>query len=118
MKVLDANSQDHTPPDPPTHKPYPDYTQTTHPVVGTAVPFKVLMTGKTVTACLLVPRKPEVRGSGDGPPETVSPLLVSALYNPLCTLQWEGGVSKGDASLFSVAVGYNRDLVPVCKCGV
>lgn len=121
VKVLDANrprvssSQDCTPPVPPTPKSYPDHTQIAPTVVDTAVPFKVLITGKAVMACLLVPRKPESSDAPSGPPGTVSPLLVSALYNPLCTLQCEGGVRKGDASLFSIAVGYNRDLVPICK---
>lgn len=117
--MLDANlpsvskyrsSEDH---DSSSLKPHQDHTPATP---SATVPFKVLITGKAVTACLLVPRKLD---GGDltpqDPPGTVSPLLVLGLYNPLCTFQSEGGVEKGDASLFSVAVGYNRDLAPVCE---
>ena len=129
-KVLDANLpsvseyrsfEDHAPQDPTSLKPHhQDHTPATPPPVGTAVSFKMLITGKTVTACLLDPRKPDGGDSLSGAPQedllgTVSPLLVLGLYNPLCTFQWEGGVKRGDASLFSVAVGYNKDLAPVCE---
>jgi hypothetical protein len=136
VKVLEANrlgtgeqgSQDHIPPDSLTRMPHMDHTPelpidhtpTKPPVVDAVVPIKTLVTGKGITVCLLVRKAQEDGECSDvqcGPPGRVSPQLVLGLYNPLCTLQWEGPArdSKGHASLFSVAVGYNKDLVSFCK---
>lgn len=129
MKILDANIsfQEHIAswsqdppmpkysPDPPTS----DQSPATPNAPSAPVPFKLLLTGKTVSAWLIVPRESEGLCVDGDPPEPVSlPLVVSALHNPLCTFQWDDGKAEANASLFNASVGYNRNLLPVGKFSV
>ncbi len=92
-----------------------------HSDTEVATPFKVLLTGKTAILCLLSPdssggeddlkRVPSQSPSG----AMGSPLFVASLFNPLFSLQCEGGARKGEASFFNVAVGYCKESVPMCE---
>ena len=87
-----------------------------------SVPFKVLVTGKTAVVSLL----------SSGPPPSpspaqlcsqfgmVAPLLICLLYNPFLSLQsgsdsssggggGGGGGWRGEASLYNLTVGHNRE---------
>lgn len=86
------------------------------------VPFKVSITGKTVAVCLL-PLQEEPGGEPGNThtrffPQSgmVAPLLVSAMYNPLCGLQCDhSGKWTVQASLFNMAVGHNKGMDSICE---
>lgn len=90
------------------------------PSLSTSVPYKLLMTGKSVAVCLLPPRTPtQTPGSGGGQfstPGHVAPVLVCLLHNPLCTFHSQGGKKWGvEGSLFDMAIGYNIEKCSLCK---
>ena len=85
------------------------------------VPFKVLITGKTMSLCLVSP--PEIDqsvGSVHKAPTSLqcgmaTPVLLASFHNPLCTVTCDAGGKKvGEFSLFNMEVDYNRDMNPVC----
>ena len=131
MNIIEANShkdnnlQKYSPRSSPSRTPSPapslDTSTADHSPesADTSVPFKILVTGKTVTVCLLSQQSSAALGGGAGfcpRPGLLAPVLVLSLFNPLCSVQSEDGWTRGEVSLFSMAVGHNKDLQPVRKC--